>query len=181
MFYQKLPIIIFIIAVCLFVVMFLKWKKLVDKRNIQLMQLYLELKFLYKNLNSSVVSDSGEHFCRDLIQSIKEYYNLVELIIIDTIHLPFHTDTFNGLKQSVYNFLKDNIKEVSETLKFKKFSSITITIEKKEYVLYIFPLAPNTSDSGFIICLENSPTLLSQNELLGLENNINLLKTRLLL
>ena len=42
------------------------WKKGLDKKNLNLMQLYLELKFLYKNLILSTQTSSSENFCFEL-------------------------------------------------------------------------------------------------------------------
>jgi len=171
-------------ALCLVVIIVLSkklinWKKRTEKKNIRLMQLYLELKFLYKNLADSATITSSAVFCQTLISSIKEYYNLEEVIIIDSVKMNLQTNSMNVLKKMTCNFLQKHEKEISQKIKNKQYLTKYIEISKKKYLLYIFELASNVGCDGFIVCVENYPTLLSKNELLGLENNINLLKTRL--
>ena len=93
------------------------WKKGLDKKNLNLMQLYLELKFLYKNLILSTQTSSSENFCIELILAIKEYYNLEEVIVVDSIHMEFKTRTISLLKKKfiilcnvIYTPLKKNLK-----------------------------------------------------------------------
>ena len=81
------------------------------------MQLYLELKFLYKNLILSTQTSSSENFCIELILAIKEYYNLEEVIVVDSIHMEFKTRTISLLKKKfiilcnvIYTPLKKNLK-----------------------------------------------------------------------
>lgn len=155
------------------------WKKGLDKKNLNLMQLYLELKFLYKNLILSTQTSSSENFCIELILAIKEYYNLEEVIVVDSIHMEFKTRTISLLKKAIYNFVQCNLYTLKEKFKTKDVVVLNTKINNKKYILYIAELARGIDCDGFIICVENFPSLLSKNELLGLESNINLLKTRL--
>jgi DNA-binding transcriptional regulator LsrR (DeoR family) len=143
------------------------------------MQLYLELKFLYKNLILSTQTSSSENFCIELILAIKEYYNLEEVIVVDSIHMEFKTRTISLLKKEIYNFVQCNLYTLKEKFKTKDVVVLNTKINNKKYILYIAELARGIDCDGFIICVENFPSLLSKNELLGLESNINLLKTRL--
>jgi hypothetical protein len=156
-----------------------EWKKGLDRKNLSLMQLYLELKFLYKNLAHSTQSSSSENFCIELMLSIKEYYNLEEIMVIDSIHMEFKTRAISLLKKEVYNFLPGNLISLKEKFKTTDIVVLNATINNRKYILYIAELAQGIDCNGFIICVENFPSLLSKNELLGLESNINLLKTRL--
>lgn len=155
------------------------WKKGLDKKNLNLMQLYLELKFLYKNLILSTQTSSSENFCIELILAIKEYYNLEEVIVVDSIHMEFKTRTISLLKKEIYNFVQCNLYTLKEKFKTKDVVVLNTKINNKKCILYIAELARGIDCDGFIICVENFPSLLSKNELLGLESNINLLKTRL--
>lgn len=157
-----------------------KWKSKVDKKNLRLMQLYLELKFLYKNLTDSAVVTSSTVFCRNLILSIKEYYNLEEIVIIDSVKMSFQSNNMNVLKKAVYSLVQKNEVEIKRRLDGKTSVTQYMEIDGKKYIFYIFDLIPDVGCDGFIVCVENYPTLLTKSELLGLENNINLLKTRML-
>ena len=108
-----------------------------------------------------------------------EYYNLEEIMVIDSIHMEFKTRAISLLKKEVYNFLPGNLISLKEKFKTKDIVVLNTTINNRKYVLYIAELAQGIDCNGFIICVENFPSLLSKNELLGLESNINLLKTRL--
>lgn len=94
-----------------------EWKKGLDRKNLSLMQLYLELKFLYKNLAHSTQSSSSENFCIELMLSIKEYYNLEEIMVIDSIHMEFKTRTISLLKKEVCDFLPGNLISLKEKFK----------------------------------------------------------------
>ena len=72
----KIYIALSIVVLYLFFKTATEWKKGLDRKKLSLMQLYLELKFLYKNLTYSTQASSGGNFCIELISSIKEYYNL---------------------------------------------------------------------------------------------------------
>jgi hypothetical protein len=176
---NEVYIVISIVVFSLSVTIAIKWKNRLDKKNLKLMQLYLELKFLYKNLNHSVEISSHENFCTELISSMKEYYNLEEIVIIDSIKMEFKSKTITLLKKEIYNFLQNNLISIREDFKNKNIIAKNVKVNHKKYILYIAELAPGISTDAFIICVENYPTLLSKNELLGLETNINLLKTRL--
>lgn len=100
-------------------------------------------------------------------------------MVIDSIHVEFKTRAISLLKKEVYNFLQGNLIFLKEKFKAEDIVVLNTTINNRKYVLHIAELAQGVDCDGFIICVENSPSLLSKNELLGLESNINLLKTRL--
>ena len=60
---------------------------MVDEKNIQLMQLYLDSKFINKGLIDSLKSLSSTDFCALFIQHVKDYYNLSEIIVIDSVKM----------------------------------------------------------------------------------------------
>lgn len=168
------------VAIILFAITIIKAKNGLDKKNLSLMQLYLELKFLCKNLADSVEVGSSENFCIELISSMKEYYNLEEIIIVDSIKMEFKSNRLRVLKKEIYNFLQDHSVAIKNDLKTEDFIVKEVEINNKKYILYITELSSSIHSNGFIICVENFPALLSKHEVLGLEGNINLLKTRLL-
>lgn len=177
--FNKVYVILSMVVLYLLFKIVFDWKKGLDKKNLNLMQLYLELKFLYKNLILSTQTSSSENFCIELILAIKEYYNLEEVIVVDSIHMEFKTKTISLLKKEIYNFVQCNLHTLKEKFKTKDVVVLNTKINNKKYILYIAELAQGIDCDGFIICVENFPSLLSKNELLGLEFNINLLKTRL--
>lgn len=93
--------------------------------------------------------------------------------------MEFKTKTISLLKKEIYNFVQCNLHILKEKFKTKDVVVLNTKIKNKKYILYIAELAQGIDCDGFIICVENFPSLLSKNELLGLESNINLLKTRL--
>ena len=113
-----------------------EWKKGLDRKNLSLMQLYLELKFLYKNLVHSTQSSSSENFCIELMLSIKEYYNLEEIMVIDSIHMEFKTRTISLLKKEVCDFLPGNLISLKEKFKTEDIVVLNTTINNRKYVLY---------------------------------------------
>jgi hypothetical protein len=111
--------------------------------------------------------------------SIKEYYNLEEIMVIDSIHIEFKPRDISFLKKEVYNFPLGNLISLKEKFKTTDTVVLNTTINNRKYVLYIAELAQGIDCNGFIIYIENFPSLLSKSELLGLESNIKLLKMRL--
>ena len=63
----------------------MRYKKEVDEKNMQLMQFYLDAKFINKALVDSLKLSHSINFCKDLIERIKDYYHLEEIIIIDSL------------------------------------------------------------------------------------------------
>lgn len=154
-------------------------KNTFDRKNVKLIQLYLELKFLHKNINKSLEGFLAENFCAELRDSIKEYYNLEEIIIFDSVRMELRTDGSRALKSAIQNFLQHNLNQLQESFRGRDFLSQKIGVNNKDYIIHICELAPEISYDSFIICVEQHPTLLTQNELLGLESNIKLLRTGL--
>lgn len=144
------------------------------------MQLYMELNFLYKNINHSITNESRVNFCSRLIDSIKEYYNLEDLVVADSVELESNGSTVNSFKNTVYDFLVNNEPRIKKLLKEADFATQILEILEKKYILYIFPIDLYTSNSGFIMCIETYPSLLSKSELMGLKGNIGLLRAKLL-
>ena len=178
-FSENVCIMALICTAVLFASLIMKFTNRSDKKNKTLIQLYLELKFLYRNLTHSLDGILSQNFCVELIESIKEYYNLEEIIVIDSVKMEFKTTRPKVLKKEIYDFLQCNLSKIKKDFQKEEFITNKIKINNKGYVLYIVELAPNTDSDGFIVCVENSPTLLSKNELLGLKSNINLLRTGL--
>ena len=67
---------------------------------------------------------------------------------------------------------------ISKNFATQEYIKNKIKVNGKEYVLYIFKLAYNSD--GFVVCVEDFPSLLTNYELLGLATNVALLKVNLL-
>ncbi len=158
----------------------IQYKKTIDKKNMQLMQLYLDSKFIYKGLVDSLKSVSSTDFCSFFIAQIKDYYNLEEIIIIDSVKMMGKERT-SIKKGSVIEFAKSDVEKMLRSVKGHDLKNFDTTIGGTDYVLYISRLAVADDDNdGVIICVESAPSLLSNNEKIGLKNCISLLKNRLL-
>ena len=60
-----------ILIACLGVAKVFSYKKLLDEKNVQLKQFYLDGKFLYKNLVDSITISSTSEFCSRLLKCIE--------------------------------------------------------------------------------------------------------------
>lgn len=153
---------------------------IIDRKNIQAINSYMELKFLNKNLADNLFNDNKIP-CTRLINEIKEYYHLKDIIIFDSIRMfSIDNDIANHLRYSVYEYVSMHSRKIFTSCKQGHPELYTLKTNGRKYILHIFTLAPTLSRDGFIICVEEHPSLLGNIERLGLENNINLLKMRLL-
>jgi len=173
-------------ALTLFVILFqillfykvINYKKILDKKNIQLIQFHLDTKFICKGLIDSLCISDSAAFCNALTKKIKEYYNLEDIIIIDSMSM-IDGENNTALRSEVLNFIQKNIKQITRNLHDHKLTKVSINNAQMQYVLYLSRLMAKDEGDGLIVCVENSPALLNKNEKTSLENCINLLKTRL--
>ncbi len=175
------------IALVIFVILFqmavfykiIGYKKMIDQKNIQLIQLYLDTKFICKGLIDSLRISDPSVFCKGLMGEIKDYYNLEDIIIIDSIKM---VDGENNtvLRSEVIKFIQKNIKQISGDLNEHKLVKLSMSILEKKYVLYLSRLITTDEGNGLVACIEHAPSLLNTHERISLENCINLLKTRLI-
>lgn len=156
-----------------------KYKLALDEKNMQIIQYYLDTKFMWRCLLDNLsISDSVE-FCSSLIEEIKNYYNLEDIVIIDSINMiSVRENTL--LRASAIEILNKEKMEIISALKQKNFLKIIRKLGDRDYVLYISAITPDNSNDGVIMCIEQSPSLLDKNEAISLENAINILKTRLM-
>lgn len=173
---------ILISVVALLIVLLYKisqYIKKIDNKNMQLMQFHLDSKFMHKGLIQSLRSSDSKKFCIALMQQIKDYYNLEEIIIVDSVKM-MGKDKKSITKGAAINFLREDIEPMLRMLSSHELKKFNITSDKRNYILYISRLAIVEDSDGVVICVENVPSLLGKNEKRGLENCINLLKNRLL-
>jgi hypothetical protein len=176
----ELTLIIFVIL--LQILLFYKiisYKTILDNKNVQLIQFHLDTKFICKGLIDSLCISDSATFCNALIKKIKEYYNLEDIIVIDSLSM-IDGENNTAIRSEVISFLKNNINKISKNLQDHKLTKVSINNTKMNYVLYLSRLMEKDEGDGLIVCVENTPTLLNKNEKTSLENCINLLKTRLI-
>lgn len=171
-------------AVCCFIIFFLitviyKYKKQLSKKDIQLIQFYLDTKFLYKNLVKSISVSHTSEFCTELIDNIKEYYNLEDIIIIDTIKM-ISGENNTALRSDIIKYIQANFNKITSNIHEHDLTLFNYRMGNKTYEIYVSRIVCEDEGDGLIICVEHSPTLLTKQEKTSLETSINLLKTRLL-
>lgn len=171
--------IIFLFCICSYsFYQFLQKEKTIMKKNKYLFEFHLNSKFLNKLLIESLRVSSSADFCPFLIEQIKDYYNLQEIIIIDSVESisEYHGDT---IKSSAIQFVKKDIVSLTRMLSGHHIKQFSININDRNYILYISKLTTIKQSDGVIICIEHAPCLLSTSDKIGLENSIILLKNRL--
>lgn len=178
--YKVFVITLLILVTSYFLLFYLlfKLKKSVNEKNVRLIQYYLDMKFINKSLLGNLNVSNPSVFCKKLIDDIKEYYNLEDIIIIDSIRM-VNDERNTALRAKVIDYIADNIQFIEQQLQDKEFLTVTIGYNVNRCVLHISSIMPQQINDGLIICIENSPSLLSENEVASLENILNLLKTRL--
>ena len=173
-------------TLCIFGVLYIvliyklrSYKKIIDNKNIKLIQYYLDAKFLAKHLRSNIDASDPSVFCKSLIDDIKEYYNLEDVLIIDSMR-SIYSERNTALRAKIIDFIADNFGFVEAKLSKGCFVTLNTSCQGREYVLHLSSIISSHDNDGLIVCIEKSPSLLSENELLSLENIVNLLKTRLM-
>lgn len=156
----------------------IKYRKSIDKKNIELMQFYLDTKFLQRMFVNNIQNSNTLEFCQEFISKIKDYYNLEEIIIIDSLkQFDFRENTI--MNNSVIKFLQENIDKFSQQLNGYNLIRENINIYNTQYVLYLSKLTRTDKEDGLIVCIEHLSPLLSKHKKNALENCVHLLKTRL--
>jgi len=82
---DNIIILIAILLQCILVASVLKYRKRLDEQNKKLIQFYLDAKFICKHLVESLTISDSSNFCNALLHEIKEYYNLDDILVVDSI------------------------------------------------------------------------------------------------
>jgi hypothetical protein len=157
----------------------LKYKKSTDEKNVQLIQFYLDTKFMCKCLVDSLNISDPISFCTSLMLEIKEYYNLEDIIIIDSIKM-ISGESNTALRNEIVKYIQDNFQTITAELHDYMLVKFNFEAKHKSHVIYISRILSKDEGDGLIVCVERSPSLLTKQEKRSLENSINLLKNRLL-
>lgn len=176
---------IFAICICLMMtqayVLHLLWscKKEMQSKNVRLIQFYLDMKFMSKGLNDSLGITNTTEFCYKLMEDIKDYFSLDDIIIVDSLRMA-KDEKNTPLRRSAIEFTKRNSPKIKKLLTKSSFFTLDFVHDNEKYTLYITSITPDIVNDGLIIAVESHPILLSKNELISLENIVNLLKNRLM-
>ena len=157
----------------------LRYRQLLDKKNVQLIQFYLDTKFLWQSMAESLSISNPAFFCSKLLDKIKEYYNLEDVIIIDSIKM-ITGENNTRLRSDVIGYIQKNADNILHNLDEYTLIKYNFSTINKNYEIYISRIVSREEGDGLIVCVENAPTLLTTQEKTSLENIINLLKNRLL-
>ncbi len=168
-----------IIVLAWLIIRMIKYHKSLEEKDVQLVQFYLDNKFLYESLVDGLNTPSPTVFCSWLIKKIKDYYNLEDLIIVDSISMPYGENN-TILRNEIFEFIKENSRRIYSAIDDHRLSRFVCKTKNRQYHIYISRIVSQEESDGLIVCVENAPSLLSRQEKLSLENIINLLKTRLL-
>lgn len=176
----KLSLTLFVILLLILLLYkVVRYKKALDSKNVQLIQFHLDTKFLCKGLIDSLSISDSSIYCNSLIKRIKEYYNLEDIIIIDSLSM-MAGENNTATRSEIVDFIQKNIQQITKNLHDHRLTKISIDNSQMQYVLYLSRLMEKDEGDGLIVCVEKTPALLNKNEKISLENCINLLKTRLI-
>lgn len=159
----------------------LRYHVILNKKNLKLIQLYLDSRFIRKGIMDNLSTTDNSVFCKKLIIDIKLYYNLEQIFIIDSLQMKEKSVT-SRIEIEICNHISNRVRQINKTLKYNRIyiSNLYIVAEDGEYILYITPISMDKTSDGYIVCIEKAPSLLDEHEIMSLETAINLLKTRLL-
>jgi hypothetical protein len=135
------------------------------------------MKFIWQCINYSLSSSSVLEACQRLIESIKDYYDFEDLIILNS--KPVFIESKNTiLNKDIIDYVSQTSLRINELLKSSNFFVESFCHHGVRYNLYITSVADirDRDNAGLIIGIDKAPEELSKNELLSLENSINLLK-----
>lgn len=150
-----------------------------DTKNITIMKYYLDNRFIFQKLLDNLYISNSSIFCTKLINDLKEYYNLQDIIVIDSIKSVVDEYRITALNSAVVEFVRRNEHQIFINKANNNLLSTTASLLESRYVLYISKLADMDENDGLVICIEAFPSLLAKHEVDSLNNCISLLKTRL--
>ena len=115
----------------------MRYKKTLDQKNVQLIQFYLDTKFFCKGLIDSLKMSDSSKFCNNLIHEIKDYYNLEDIMIIDSLKM---TDGENStrVRSTIIEYTKNHLEELQKELDNHKLAKAVIQHDDSTTMLYIY-------------------------------------------
>ncbi len=171
-----LGIIVTVIFVTILIVRLFILGKELRHKDLKLMQYYLDKKFLYNSITSGTNKLEIRTFQIDLIENIKIYFQLDEIIVIR------HEEIASGLQEngSFKKQLYDCILTHYQQQPANAAQSIITSIEhnKNKYTIFMFfrPKEKERKKYEVIVCTKNAKEILSKDEIMTLDMLINLLR-----
>lgn len=171
----------FLFLICLWLSFKLfSYKRRLFRKNTQVIQSFLDIKFFSKNLKNSLEIDNHNEYSQILIDKIKDYYSLEDIVIVKSLDV-LSGENNTKLRSDILKYCKENISSITKYLdNYKVINFIVSLSDRSRYVVYVSKFEKDHGLNGFILCIEQYPALLTEIEIAGLENCINLLKTRLI-
>ena len=176
------PTVIFLIFTqCIFLYKVWCYRLMLKKKDIKLIQHYLDVKLLQDMLSDNLTITNDKAFCAHAISFITEYFNIDNVIIIDSLNETYGSKFEDDAKyQEIIKYLKTHQQDFINTLSENELVSLEMNSKDCNLNLHISYFISDESSDGMIICVENTPSLLSKVEIATLTAIINLLKKRLL-
>jgi hypothetical protein len=165
---------ILVVAVAILTAMLLRYQNKIKHKNTRLIQFYLDKKFINKIILTYLNSDKPQDkFCLELIESIKEYFCLDDIIIINNFGLE---NTLLG--KQIEDFVKDNYSQLKlQQEQSNNMISTTINITQGSFKLYLNRASNSHEPKSLIICALKEPPSLSTDDIHSLESATNLLRS----
>lgn len=151
----------------------------IERKNIKLIQLYLDAKFVLKCINGSIASNSALDAAYLLIDYIKDYYGFEDIITLNLkISSPISINS--NLTSNVIEYVGKIRNRINDGLRLNNFFIDSFSYNNNIYNLYISSCKNKSddlrNDTGFIIGVDRNPKKLSEKDITSLESSINLLK-----
>ncbi|MGX6960967.1 MAG: hypothetical protein ACIPMY_07245 [Rickettsia endosymbiont of Pentastiridius leporinus] len=167
---------IFIFIVVVVITKIIKYEKILKEKNLSIIQLYLDKRFLHNNLAKNFKSPKAENYAHSFLENIKAYFGLEEVKIIseeevvkdEELSLLFK-DKLEELATSFLSEAEKDITALYEVLHNKE------TSDKKEHILYVYlpPDKIKAQDIKNLIYIK-SPRKLNKDELETLDIYIHM-------
>lgn len=170
-----------LISIFLFLVVFVitkivKYEKTLKEKNLNIIQLYLDKKFLHNNLTSSFKAPKPQNYAESFLENIKIYFKLDDIRVISRKELAkdeelrfLFKDKLEKLATEFLSEAKKDIEALHEILCDEDANS------KKEHRLYVYMLSDQAKkqDTQNLIYVK-SPYKFSKNELETLDIYVHL-------
>lgn len=177
--FSDIAIIFYAASLISLVYIVISYSRQIDRKNQKLIQFYLDMQFINRAIINSLNETASEKFCKKMIDDIKLYFDLVDIVIIDSMQMvKYEKNTL--LRSDIIDYIEGNIEDITKKLDSSKLCRKKIKLYNEIYNLFICPITPDLTNDGLIVCIEKDPSMLNPAEQSSLENSLNLLKTRLM-
>ena len=151
----------------------------IERKNIKLIQFYLDAKFVLKCVNGSIASSSALDAAYLLIDYIKDYYGFEDIITLN-LKIASPISINSNLTSNVIEYVGKIRNRINDGLRLNNFFIDSFSYNNNIYNLYISSCKNKSNDlrndTGLIIGIDRNPEKLSEKDITSLESSINLLK-----